>query len=102
MNLKGQVQLTGLGLPREMAEYIESGVCQWMFLWNPIDVGYLAGYTADALVKGNLTGAGGNKFSAGELGSDFEVIADGDATPIMLGAPFRFDAGNIAEWKDVY
>lgn len=100
--LKGKVQLTGLGLPSEMAEYIESGVCQWMYLWNPIDVGYLAGYTAEALVKGTITGAIGDKFSAGKLGNEFEVIADGDATQIMLGAPFRFDASNIAEWKGVY
>ncbi|WP_419872804.1 rhamnose ABC transporter substrate-binding protein [Candidatus Pristimantibacillus sp. PTI5] len=100
--LKGKVQLTGLGLPSEMAEYIESGVCQWMYLWNPIDVGYLAGYTADALVKGTITGALGDKFNAGELGSDFEIIADGEGTQIMLGAPFRFDSGNIADWKDVY
>ncbi|MCX7026087.1 MAG: substrate-binding domain-containing protein, partial [Spirochaetes bacterium] len=36
--LKGKVALTGLGLPSEMAEYIENGVCGYMFLWNPIDV----------------------------------------------------------------
>ncbi len=99
--LKGQVELTGLGLPSEMAEYIESGVSRWMYLWNPIDVGYLAGYTADALFKGTITGALGDTFEAGRLGTK-EVIADGDATQIMLGPPFRFDASNIAEWKDVY
>lgn len=99
--LKGQVQLTGLGLPSEMAEYIENGVCQWMFLWNPIDLGYLAGYTAHALVEGKITGKVGDKFEAGSLGTK-EVIADGDGTQIMLGDPFRFDASNIAEWKNVY
>jgi rhamnose transport system substrate-binding protein len=99
--LKGKVQLTGLGLPSEMAEYIESGVCQWMYLWNPVDVGYLAGATADALVKGTITGKVGDKFKAGRLG-DKEVIQDGDGTQIMLGDPFKFDASNIAEWKKVY
>ena len=89
--LKDEVQLTGLGLPSEMAEYIESGVSQWMYLWNPIDVGYLAGYTADALVKGTITGAAGDKFTAGTLGEK-EIIADGDGTQIMLGDPFKFDA----------
>ena len=39
--LIGKVFLTGLGLPSEMATYIENGVCPYMFLWNPIDVGYL-------------------------------------------------------------
>lgn len=99
--LKGKVQLTGLGLPSEMAEYIESGVCQWMYLWNPIDVGYLTGYAADALVKGTITGKVGDKFKAGRLGEK-SVVADGDGTQIMLGDPFKFDAKNIAEWKTVY
>jgi rhamnose transport system substrate-binding protein len=99
--LKGKVQLTGLGLPSEMAEYIESGICPWMYLWNPIDVGYLSGYTAAALVDGKITGKVGDKFTAGTLG-DKEVIQDGEGTQIMLGAPFKFDASNIAEWKTVY
>jgi rhamnose transport system substrate-binding protein len=99
--LKGKVQLTGLGLPSEMAEYIESGICPWMYLWNPIDVGYLSGYAADALVKGTLTGKVGEKLTAGTLGEK-EVVPDGDGTQIMLGDPFKFDANNIGEWKSVY
>ena len=99
--LKGKVQLTGLGLPSEMAEYIESGVCQWMYLWNPIDVGNLAGYTAEALVKGTITGKVGDTFTAGDLGS-MSIVEDGDGTQIMLGDPYKFDSSNIAEWKDVY
>lgn len=99
--LTGKVQLTGLGLPSEMAEYIVSGVCQWMYLWNPIDVGYLSGYAADALVNGKITGAVGDKLTAGKLGEK-EVVKDGEGTQIMLGDPFKFDSSNIAEWKDVY
>lgn len=99
--LKGQVQLTGLGLPSEMAEYIENGVCQWMYLWNPNDLGYLAAYTAKALVDGTITGAVGNTFSAGKFGTK-EVVSAGDGTEVKLGDPFRFDANNIGEWKSVY
>lgn len=99
--LKGKVYLTGLGLPSEMAEYIENGVCPWMYLWNPIDLGYLAGTAADALVKGTITGKAGEKFTAGKLG-EREVIQVGEGTEIMLGDPFKFDASNIAEWKTVY
>jgi rhamnose transport system substrate-binding protein len=72
-----------------------------MFLWNPLDVGYLAGYAADALVKGTITGKEGDKFKAGKLG-DKEIIKDGDGTQVMLGDPFKFDGKNIAEWKAVY
>ena len=99
--LKDKVQLTGLGLPSEMAQYIEGGVSKWMYLWNPIDVGYLAGYAVDGLVNGTITGKEGEKFKAGKLG-DKQIVKDGDGTQIMLGDPFKFDATNIAEWKKVY
>lgn len=99
--LVGKVHLTGLGLPSEMAEYITNGVCEWMYLWNPIDVGYLAAYTAVALVNESITGAVGESFVAGKLG-DMSIVEDGDGSQIMLGDPFKFDASNIAEWKDVY
>src|SRR5699024_2714391 len=42
--LKDEIKITGLGLPSEMAEYIENGVSPWIYLWNPIDLGYLSGY----------------------------------------------------------
>lgn len=100
--LIGQVNVTGLGLPSEMAEYIENGACPYMFLWNPIDVGYLTAYAAIAASKELLAGDVGESFSAGRLG-DFEVVSAGDGgTEVLLGAPFKFDAGNIADWKDVY
>lgn len=98
--LKGKVVLTGLGLPSEMASYIESGVSPWMYLWNPIDVGYGAAYAAHELIEGK-TGAIGEKFNLGDLG-EIEVVEDGDGTQVMLGDPFKFDASNIGEWKDVY
>ena len=97
-----RVYVTGLGLPSEMAEYIENGASPYMFLWNPIDVGYLAAYTALALVDGTITGAVGETFDAGRLGR-FEIVAAGDGgTEILLGAPFRFDRTNIDTWKTVY
>ena len=99
--LNGKVIVTGLGLPSEMASYIESGVSPAMFLWNPIDVGYGAGMSAYALVQGDITGKVGETFEAGRLGEK-EVVEDGDGTQIMLGDPFRFDAENINEWKEVY
>jgi len=100
--LIGDVYVTGLGLPSEMAEYINNGACPYMFLWNPIDVGYLSAYTATALNEGEITGAAGETFEAGRLG-EFEIVEAGDGgTEILLGAPFRFDPDNIDEWKDVY
>ncbi len=51
-----------------MAPFIEDGTCPWMYLWNPVDIGYLSGYTMDALVKGTITGDVGGSFNAGDLG----------------------------------
>lgn len=36
---QSDVKLTGLGLPSEMAPFIEDGTCPWMYLWNPVDIG---------------------------------------------------------------
>ncbi|MFV0363559.1 MAG: rhamnose ABC transporter substrate-binding protein [Suipraeoptans sp.] len=102
---KSAVKLTGLGLPSEMAEYIGEGddySCPYMYLWNPIDVGRLGAYTAIALVEGDITGAVGDKFSAGDMG-DYEVVEASDGgTEVILGPPYKFDPSNIADWKDVY
>ena len=101
-HLGGKVFLTGLGLPSEMATYIESGVCPYMFLWNPIDVGYLGSYVATALVKGTITGKVGDKFKAGRLGDYTITQAPDGGTEVLLGPPFKFDKSNIEEWKTVY
>ncbi len=99
------VKLTGLGLPSEMADYIgddDSHSCPYMYLWNPIDIGRLSAYTSMALVNGDITGAAGDKFTAGDLG-DYEVVEASDGgTEIILGPPFKFEPSNIDEWKSVY
>lgn len=101
-NLQGKVFVTGLGLPSEMAEYIENGACPYMFLWNPIDVGYLSAYAATAVSSGKITGAVGNSFSAGKLGNFTVTAASDGGTEVLLGPPFKFEPSNIAEWKTVY
>src|SRR3954467_10991247 len=71
---KGKVALTGLGTPNQMREYVKDGTVKEFALWNPEDLGYLAAYAADALVKGDIKGDEGDKFKAGKLG-DFTVGA---------------------------
>jgi rhamnose transport system substrate-binding protein len=97
-----EVKLTGLGLPSEMAPFIEDATCPWMYLWNPVDIGYLAGYTMDALVTDTITGATGDSFNAGDLGEKVITDAADGGTEVMLGDPFKFDSDNIAEWKEIY
>ena len=90
-NFKGKVALTGLGTPNQMRDYVKDGTVKEFALWNPEDLGYLAAYAAEALVKGDITGAAGDTFKAGKLG-DYTVGADG---VVLLGDPFVYDASNI-------
>ena len=103
---KSSVKLTGLGLPSEMAEYIgddDAHSCPYMFLWNPIDLGRLAGYASLALYDGTITGAAGETFEAATLeASHYTIVDNGNGTEIILGPPFKFDPSNIDEWKEVY
>ena len=101
-NLIGKIKITGLGLPSEMAEYIDNGACPYMFLWNPIDVGYLGSYVATALTKGTITGKVGDRFSAGRLGNYTITQAPDGGTEVLLGPPFKFEPSNISTWKSVY
>jgi rhamnose transport system substrate-binding protein len=101
-NLIGKVKITGLGLPSEMADYITNGACPYMFLWNPIDVGYLGAYVATALSSGKITGKVGDTFAAGRLGNYTITQAPDGGTEVLLGPPFKFDPSNIATWKSVY
>jgi len=100
--LTGKIKLTGLGLPSEMADYISAGVCEGMYLWNPIDLGYCAAYASVAMVKGEITGAVGETFEAGRLGT-IEIFDDGNGNGFtIVGDPYCFTAENIDEWKNVY
>ena len=91
---KGEVALTGLGTPNQMREYVKDGTVTAFALWNPGDLGYLAAYAAKALVDGDITGAEGDSFEAGDLGT-FTVGADGS---VLLGDPFVFDKSNIDDF----
>lgn len=90
----GEVIVTGLGTPNQMREYVKSGAAPAFALWNPGDLGYLAIYTLHAITKGEITGAPGDTFEAGKLGS--YTIAD-DGT-ILLGQPTIFNADNIDDF----
>jgi rhamnose transport system substrate-binding protein len=88
---KGKVALTGLRTPDQMRDYITDGTVTAFALWNPADLGYLASYTAKALIDGKITGKEGDSFTAEKLG-DFTVGKDGT---VVLGDPFTFAKDNI-------
>ena len=48
----GEINVTGLGLPSEMAGCVDSGATKSFAIWNPIDLGYSATMLAAAISKG--------------------------------------------------
>jgi rhamnose transport system substrate-binding protein len=91
---KGKVQLTGLGTPNQMRKFVKDGTVQGFELWDPGKLGALAGYAAIALSSGEITGATGDKFKAGDMGEK-EV---GDKGEVLLGPPTVFDKANIDDF----
>jgi len=107
MQQGSDVLVAGLGLPSEMLGVTGEGLpCPYMYLWNPIELGEVAGYALGAIVNGEITGAVGQSFRAPN-GNTYTVIAAAPEvgivnTQIIVGLPFRFDGNNIAEWAQVY
>jgi rhamnose transport system substrate-binding protein len=95
-----KVTLTGLGLPSQMRKYIKDGTVQSFELWNPSNLGYLAGYAAANLASGTSTLDTGATFKAGTLG-EYKVLAPaGDTGPsVVLGPPTVFDKANIDQFQ---
>ncbi len=91
---KGKVKLTGLGTPNQMREFVKDGTVTEFALWNPVELGYLAGYAAAALASGQISGKEGEKFEAGKLG-EYTIGKDGE---IILGPPTAFNADNIDDF----
>ncbi|MHB8279422.1 MAG: rhamnose ABC transporter substrate-binding protein [Candidatus Humimicrobiaceae bacterium] len=98
--LVGKIELTGLGLPSQMAEYVTSGVCKLFGLWSPIDEGYWNAYILYNLVTGKITGAPGEEFDAGRMGHFKIVPVEGQTYGIAyMGGVLRFDKNNIDKYK---
>src|SRR2546421_5227303 len=66
---RGKIKLTGLGTPNQLRKYVKDGTIDGFELWNPANLGYLAGYAAVAVASGKVSGSQGQSFTAGKLGS---------------------------------
>jgi rhamnose transport system substrate-binding protein len=63
------VKVSGLGLPAEMVSYTMNGCAPEFALWSFVDLGYLTYYVSHHLAMGEITGAEGETFEAGRMGS---------------------------------
>jgi rhamnose transport system substrate-binding protein len=95
---KGKVHLTGLGLPSQMKKYVLDGTVKEFELWNPSDLGYLAGYAAAAIASGDIKGKAGETFSAGKLGK-YKIINAAGGPQVVLGKPYVFNKANVAKFN---
>jgi rhamnose transport system substrate-binding protein len=94
----GDVYVTGLGLPSEMAGAIKSGATKEFAIWNPIDLGYSAAQISYRLVKGETDGKPGSEIEAGRMGK----IKIGDNGEAAMADPFIYNAGNIDQFSSIF
>jgi rhamnose transport system substrate-binding protein len=95
MKAANRVQVTGMGMPKDMRQFVKNGTIKKFSLWDPVEMGYLAGRVAGEILSGKLTPAPGVSFKAGTLGSrTFK-----DKNKVILGPPLVFDKSNIDKFK---
>jgi rhamnose transport system substrate-binding protein len=92
--MMGKVKLTGLAPATLIAKYITDGSAQDIW-WNVTDLGYLTYQTAQALAQCKITGAAGEKFTAGRLG-EYTIGTDGE---LVLGPAKIVTPANLSEFK---
>jgi rhamnose transport system substrate-binding protein len=93
-----KVTLTGLGLPSQMRKYIKDGTVTSFELWNPSNLGYLAGYAAAHLASGTALQAG-STFTSGSLNKTYTIAAADGGLSVVLGPPTVFDKTNIDQFN---
>ncbi len=92
---RGKVKLTGLGTPLSLKKFVDDGTIEGFELWDPSKLGYLAAYAAVNVASKKITGASGQSFTAGKLGS----YTVGPDSTIILGPPTVFTKANIAQFN---
>nr|WP_236045399.1 MULTISPECIES: rhamnose ABC transporter substrate-binding protein [Pseudooceanicola] len=94
----GKVNVTGLGLPSEMAGAIESGASKSFAIWNPIDLGYSATMMAYHIAKGDVKPQPEAEIPIGRMGS---VTLD-ETNSAAMADPFVYDKSNIEQFKTIF
>jgi rhamnose transport system substrate-binding protein len=94
----GQINVTGLGLPSEMAAHVKSGASKSFAIWNPIDLGYAATMLAYNLNAGTATAAPGAEIPMGRMG----VATLDDNNEAAMSDPFTYDASNIDQFSSIF
>jgi rhamnose transport system substrate-binding protein len=111
-NPTSKIKLTGLGLPSEMQNFMPTKttdnafdfVCPYMMLWDVIDLGRVAGAATWAAYKEGYTGAVDSTFKVAAVGEykdrTYTTLKhpDDNGSLILVGNPYTFYKGNMANW----
>lgn len=99
-SLLKHLTLTGLGLPSQMKNYVLDGTVKAFELWDPGNLGYLAGYAAASLASNVVKLKAGASFSAGKLGK-YTILpaAAGTGPSVVLGPPTVFNKANVLKYN---
>jgi len=101
--LSGKIAVVGLALPSAIKDYILDGTCKKVWIWNPIDFGYIAVYATHLLISGELKVNVGEEFTAGRLGMRKIVVDDPILGPVViLGPPLEINKDNVEELAKMY
>ena len=99
-SLLKHLTLTGLGLPSQMKKYVLDGTVKSFELWNPVNLGRLAGFAVANLASGTITIKAGQTFNAPGLGK-YTILppAAGTGPSVVLGPPFVFNKSNVTKFN---
>ena len=95
--MAGKINVTGLGLPSEMAGHVKSGASKSFAIWNPIDLGYSATMLSYNLING-AEAKPGAELKMGRMGT---VKLDDNSEGAMAD-PFVYDAKNVEEFAKIF
>jgi rhamnose transport system substrate-binding protein len=94
-----KVKTSGLGLPSELAEYVENGCAPEFALWSFVDLGYLTYYTTYGIATGQIEAREGETFKAGRMG-EYTITKDPtreDGLRILMGPFTVYTKDNMPE-----
>jgi len=96
--MAGKINVTGLGLPSEMAGHVKAGSSKSFAIWNPIDLGYSATMISYNLLTGKAKAEPGAEIEMGRMG---KVKLDDNREGAMAD-PFVYDAKNVEEFAKIF
>src|SRR2546430_9109451 len=106
--LTGKIVGTGLSTRNDMKEFVKRGTVKTVVLWNPVDLGYLAVYVAQASLAGSLKdNATQAKVPAGRLGTRDAVASLEDintrglAFTVKKALPLLNDGGGVIVFTSI-